>query len=241
MPRAFLLVLAIYYGHCSGLAIKDLMDLMEPDVKRDMLPRFIDISAILLAGGASTRMGGRNKAFLKIGAKTIIQREIDALEPIFDRIIIITNNFDTYSCLGKPMFADIKPGHGSLGGIFTGLNCCSTEYGFIFACDMPFLNQEVISYICKRSWGHDITIPRIGGYLEPLHAVYSARCIPFIEKLMQRGNLKIKKLFNEVDMLEIEQQELATIDPCLQFHINVNTPTDLDKAMEMVRTNSQLS
>ncbi|MGO8820567.1 MAG: molybdenum cofactor guanylyltransferase, partial [Desulfomonilaceae bacterium] len=77
--------------------------------------------------------------------------------------------------------------------------------------------------------------------LEPLHAVYSARCIPFIEKLMQRGNLKIKKLFNEVDMLEIEQQELATIDPCLQFHINVNTPTDLDKAMEMVRTNSQLS
>ena len=136
------------------------------------------------------------------------------------------------------MVADIKPGHGSLGGIFTGLNCCSSRYGFIFACDMPFLNQEVISYICKRSWGHDITIPRIGGYLEPLHAVYSTRCIPFIEKLMQRGHLKIKKLFNEVDMLEIEQQELATIDPCLQFHINVNTPADLDKAMEMVRTNS---
>ncbi len=228
-------MLAIYYGHRSGLATKDLMELQ---ALRTTSPPFSDIAAILLAGGASRRMGGENKAFIKINGKTIIQREIEILEPLFDRIIIITNNFDHYSCLGKPMVADIKPGHGSLGGIFTGLNCCSTEYGFIFACDMPFLNQEVISYICKRSWGHDITIPRIGGYLEPLHAVYSTRCIPFIEKLMQRGHLKIKKFFNKVDMLEIEEQELATIDPCLQFHINVNTPADLDKAMEMVRTNS---
>ena len=58
---------------------------------------------------------------------------------------------------------------------------------------------------------------------------------------MQRGELKIVNLFNEVDVLEIEQQELATIDPCLMFHVNVNTPADLDKAMEMARTHSPLS
>ena len=206
-------MLAIYYGHRSGLATKDLMKLQ---AARTTLPPFPDIAAILLAGGASKRMGGENKAFIKINGKTIIEREIEILEPLFDRIIIVNNSFEHYSPSSKkPMFADLKRGYGSFGGIFTGLNCCSRQYGFVLACDMPFLNQEVISYICLRSLGHDVTIPRIGGYLEPLHAVYSSRCIPFIEKLMQRGELKIVNLFNEVDVLEIEQHELATIDPCL--------------------------
>lgn len=205
---------------------------MEPYFKRNMLPPFVDISAILLAGGASSRMGGRNKAFLKIGGETIIQREIDVLERIFDKIIIVTNDFEHYGHLGKPIFSDINPGYGSLGGIFTGLNRCSTDYGFIFACDMPFLNQEVICYICKRSYGHDLTIPRIGGYLEPVHAVYSCKCLPFIEKLMLKGDLKITSFFKEVNMLEISEQELQTLDPYLRFRINVNSPDDLDNAIK---------
>ncbi len=232
------MVLAIYYGHRSGLATKDLMKLQ---AARTTSSPFPDIAAILLAGGASRRMGGENKAFIKINGKTIIEREIEILEPLFDRIIIVNNSFEQYSILKKPMFSDLKRGYGSLGGIFSGLNCCSRQYGLVLACDMPFLNQEVISYICRRSSGHDVTIPRIGGYLEPLHAVYSSRCIPFIEKLMRRGELKIVNLFHEVDVLEIEQHELAAIDPCFLFHINVNTPADLDKAMEMARTHSPLS
>lgn len=213
-------------------------DLMESQALRTTSPLFSDIAAILLAGGASRRMGGENKAFIKINGKTIIQREIEILEPLFERIIVVNNSFEQYAFLKKPMFADIKPGYGPLGGIFTGLNRCSRQYGFVLPCDMPFLNQEVVSLICRRSPGHDLTIPRILGHLEPLHAVYSTRCIPFIEKLMQRGELKIAKLFDEVDKLEIRQQELSAIDPSLRFRINVNTPTDLDKAIKMVRTNS---
>ena len=91
MPRAFLLVLAIYYGHRSGLATKDLMKLQ---AARTTLTPFPDIAAILLAGGASKRMGGENKAFIKINGKTIIEREIEILEPLFDRIIIVNNSFE---------------------------------------------------------------------------------------------------------------------------------------------------
>ncbi|MGC8658072.1 MAG: molybdenum cofactor guanylyltransferase [Desulfomonilaceae bacterium] len=208
--------------------------------RKNISPLFPNIAAILLAGGASKRMGGENKAFIKIGDKTIIDREIEVLEQLFERIIIVSNSFEEYASLKKPMFADIKPGYGSLGGIFTGLKSCSRELGFVLACDMPFLNKEIVSYICCRASGHDITIPRIGGYLEPLHAVYSSQCIPHIEKMMQRGQLKVANFFEEVDVLEIEERELLEMDPCLQFRINVNTPDDLNVAIEMAVKNSQV-
>ncbi|MCL5122992.1 MAG: molybdenum cofactor guanylyltransferase [Deltaproteobacteria bacterium] len=200
-------------------------------------PLFPNIAAILLAGGASKRMGGKNKAFIKIAGKTIIDREIEVLEQLFERIIIVSNSFDQYAFLKKPIFADIKPGYGSLGGILTGLKSCSREFGFVLACDMPFLNKEIVSYMCCRASGHDITIPRIGRYLEPLHAVYSSQCIPHIEKLMQRGELKVANFFKEVDMLEIDERELMEMDPCLQFRINVNTPADLNVAIRMAIKN----
>ncbi len=182
-------------------------------------------------------MGGENKALIEIDGKTIIQMEIEVIERVLDRIIIITNKFDQYAFLKKPMFSDVKPGYGSLGGIFTGLNFCSTEYGFVFACDMPFLNEEIVSHICWRSLEHDITIPRIDGHFEPLHAIYSCRCVRFMEKLMQTGDLKITNLLNEVDILEIGQKELERIDPYFRFRINVNTPEDLAKAIKMAGPN----
>ena len=197
-------------------------------------PLFPNIAAILLAGGASKRMGGKNKAFIKIAGKTIIDREIEVLEQLFERIIIVSNNFEQYAFLKKPMFSDIRRGYGSLGGIFTGLKSCSKELGFVLACDMPFLNKEIISYMCCRATGHDITIPRIRGHLEPLHAIYSSRCIVHIENLMQRGELKISTFFEKVDVLEIDERELLKIDPCLQFCMNVNTPTDLRKAKKII-------
>ena len=95
---------------------------MKPDTQKILSGSFSNITAILLAGGASRRMQGKNKALIKIDGKTIIQMELDVLERVFDRIIIITNKFDQYAFLQKPMFTDIKPGFGSLGGIFTGLN-----------------------------------------------------------------------------------------------------------------------
>lgn len=214
------------------MATTDFMKLENPAVHSQVCSH---LTAIVLAGGASRRMGGHNKALIKIDGESIIERELNILDRLFKNIILITNTFEDYSFLGKPMYSDIKPGYGSLGGLYTGLNHCSTEYGFVFACDMPFLNQGIVGYICGKHEGHDVTIPRINGFLEPLHAVYSRRCIPFIEKLLRIGDLKIVDLFPYVDVMEIGQDQLEAVDCDLKFQINVNTPNDLAAANKAAR------
>lgn len=192
--------------------------------------QFPKVSAVILAGGKASRMGGINKALLKIQGTSIIEREITILEPIFSEIIIITNSPEYYEFLAKPIFKDLVPGKGSLGGIFTGLTFAKDPYCFFVPCDMPFLNKDIINAILSNIDKHDVVVPRINGHLEPIHAVYSKRCLPIIERLIASDNLKILSLFDEVDVYEIPGNYIRQFDPAFDFIMNVNTPEDLEKA-----------
>jgi molybdopterin-guanine dinucleotide biosynthesis protein A len=99
---------------------------------------------------------------------------------------------------------------------------------------MPFLEERIIRHMLSLVGEHDIVIPTISGCLEPLHAIYSRRCIPVIESLMRKADLKITSFFTEVDLLEVPEADLARIDPSLRFALNVNTPEDLEKASVLV-------
>lgn len=189
-----------------------------------------NVCAVILAGGKSSRMGGTNKALLKIMGKSIIERQIEILDEIFSETIIITNSPDCYKFLGKPTFMDIIPGKASLGGLHSGLMSANKPYCFFVACDMPFLNREIINLLLVNVDAHDIVIPKISGRFEPLHAIYSRKCIPFIENLISSDNLQIFGFFEHVDVCEIKGSELRKIDPLLNFTININTPEDLEKA-----------
>jgi molybdopterin-guanine dinucleotide biosynthesis protein A len=187
-------------------------------------------SGIILAGGESRRMGGVNKALLKVGGQRIVERTALILGRIFEEVIVITNSPEEYQFLGLPMFADIRPGYGALGGLYTGLHKCGGAHGFLAACDMPFLVEPVIRYLVGLAEGHDVIVPRLRGHLEPLHAVYARGCIPYVEKLMEASDLSIIHFFHEVDVLEVPEADLALRDPDLLFATNLNTPEDLDKA-----------
>jgi molybdenum cofactor guanylyltransferase len=180
-------------------------------------------------------MGGGNKALLPIGRRSIVERVSDVLREIFPRTIVVTNSPEDFEFLGFPMFGDIVPGRGSLGGLYTGLKLCERDYGFLVACDMPFLNREVISYMLQRAQDYDVVIPKVSGLLEPLHAIYSRRCLPYIEELLVEEDLKIIHLFQNVNVLEIPEDDLKVFDPRLLFIINVNTPDDLRKARELAK------
>lgn len=178
-------------------------------------------------------MGGLNKALLDVGGRRIIERMVTTLRGVFEEVILIAKAHDQFDFLGLPMFDDLIPGHGSLGGLYTGLKACSGAHGFLVACDMPFLDAGVLRHLASRVDDHDVVIPRIGGLLEPLHAIYSKHCIPYIKDLMDRGDLKIVNLFSSVDVLEVSESELTVFDPALRFIMNLNTPGDLDRARAM--------
>jgi molybdopterin-guanine dinucleotide biosynthesis protein A len=179
-------------------------------------------------------MGGVNKALLEVGGSRIVERTADALCHVFQEVVLITNSPDDFQFLGLPMFRDIVPGRGSLGGLYTGLRACRGDYGFLVACDMPFLSVDVVRYMANMVEGFDVVVPRISGMLEPLHAAYSRHCLPYIEELLQHKDLKILNLYDKVKVREVPQEDLIQLDPELRFIVNVNTPGDLQRAKDYI-------
>jgi len=192
------------------------------------------VSAILLAGGQSRRMGGNNKALLTVSGQTIIERVAHVLGRVFTEVLVITNTHEAFQFLGLPMVADLRPGTGSLGGLYTGLTACTSDRGFLVACDMPFVHEGVVRNLAERDGRYQVVIPRVGAHLEPLHAVYSRSCLPHIKDLLDGGDLKIINLFSKVSLMEVPETHVRLIDPSLRCFMNINTPADLNLARSLI-------
>jgi len=187
------------------------------------------ISCIVLAGGQGQRLGA-DKAFLKIGNQILIEGIVEKMAQIGDEVIIVTNSPQEYDYLEARLVGDVYPGKGSLGGIYSGLRAAHSDYSLVVACDMPFLNLKLLRYMILLSPGHDVVIPRVGGMTEPLHAIYSKKCLQPIERLLSAGGFKIIDFFHEVRVRYVEEQEIKLFDPQRLSFFNINTPEDLEKA-----------
>jgi molybdopterin-guanine dinucleotide biosynthesis protein A len=102
----------------------------------------------------------------------------------------------------------------------------------VVACDMPFLNLPFLRYMALVAPSCDVVVPRIGEYLEPLHAVYSARCVKPIEMLLAEGPKRVAALFHKVSVYEVNEDKVRLFDAELSF-FNVNTPQDWDRAQQL--------
>ena len=188
------------------------------------------VTGVIQAGGKSTRMGGEPKALLELGGRRIVERVLDAIAPVVDDVLIVTNTPELYGFLGLPMVADVYPDHGSLGGIFTGLRAARGEAAFTVACDMPFLHPEVARLVVERAGEGDVVIPRVGAQLETLHALYAKACLPSIETRLKAGRLKIVGFFEDVRVVEIDEAEVTRHRAPDVVFMNVNTPEELARA-----------
>lgn len=193
----------------------------------------VPVTGIILAGGKSRRMAGVNKALLNIGNDRIIERVRNVVMQVLPGAILITNTPEDFEFLGLPMFPDLIPNAGSLGGLYTGLKHCQSQFGFLVACDMPFLNPWVIQGMLELIEDYDVVIPCINSQVEPLHAIYSKDCIPFVQDLLLHGNLRILDLFDLVRVRKVSEKFLRKFDPEFYFIMNVNNPADLEKAIAM--------
>jgi len=196
------------------------------------------ISGIILAGGESRRMGV-NKALLTVGGQPLIRRVVDVVAQVADELIIVADQPGLYAHLGARVIKDILPGRGALGGIYSGLRGACHFHCLVVACDMPFLNLNLLRYMVTCAPGWDIVIPRLHGWLEPLHALYSRACLDPIKKLFSEGNLKIIDLLPEVRVRYLEAEEIELFDGQYLCFTNVNTPGELIRARRLVTCSAE--
>jgi molybdenum cofactor guanylyltransferase len=196
----------------------------------------LEINCIALAGGKSTRLG-RNKLFEVIEGKTLFARVISTLALFNSEIIVVTSEQTSIPRdIGSKLkiVNDIFPGKGLLGGIYSGLANSKAFYNIVVACDMPFLNYELLKYMADIAEGFDLAAFRKIDRFEPLHAVYSRKCLSPLENIMQhKNNQRIIEILPQVKFRNISQEEIDRIDPYHLSFFNINTEAELETARKI--------
>lgn len=190
------------------------------------------LSIVIQAGGESRRMG-QDKALIPFLGRPLIQRVIERLTPIADEILVTTNRPDDYRFLDLPLFPDLKPGRGALGGLYTALSSATCEAVAVVACDMPFASASLLEAASKLlvQEGADVVIPDSGDGLEPLHAVYRREiCIPAIESAIEADKWRLISWFPQVKVRVLQPDEIKTFDPSGLAFWNLNTPEEFVEA-----------
>jgi molybdopterin-guanine dinucleotide biosynthesis protein A len=146
---------------------------------------YYDITAFILSGGKSKRMG-TNKSLLTIGGLTVIERVVKLVSNLFQDVILITNQPEDYSFLNLKMYKDLYKDIGPLAGIHSALVHTSTDKNFIISCDIPLMTSDVIKYIVEYPTTKPITITKADNFIQQLCGLYDKSLISAIDKIIQK-------------------------------------------------------
>jgi len=195
----------------------------------------IEVTGILLAGGKSRRMG-EDKRYLVVGEQTLLERGLGVLRSMFHEVLVVIAQDSAPLDIDARVVRDLVPDCGSLGGIYTGLTQATSPYIFAVACDMPFLNQAVITHFTNRRDTADIVMARLATRLHPMHALYGKGCLPAMEQMIVARQLKIQELVSHASLRVqyVTEADLLSIDPSWRSFHNVNTPEDLEATCSLL-------
>ncbi len=191
------------------------------------------ISVAILAGGQSSRMG-MNKAFAEVGGRPIVERIIERVSDLGEELFVVANDPEAYTHLGLPVFTDLIPGKGPLGGLYTAISVSRAAHVLTVSCDQPFLNRDLLRHLIGLRAGYDVVVPlNRDGYPQSMHAVYSQACAGPIRERLEAGRLKVIGFFPDVRVREVAGQAIDQFDPERLSFFNVNTPEDLAEAQRL--------
>jgi molybdopterin-guanine dinucleotide biosynthesis protein A len=195
----------------------------------------IEVTGVLLAGGKSRRMG-EDKRYLVVGEQTLLERGLGVLRSMFHEVLVVIAQDSAPLDVDARVVRDLVPDCGSLGGIYTGLTQATTPYIFAVACDMPFLNQTVITQFTNQRDTADIVMARLATRLHPMHALYGKGCLSAMEQMIVARQLKIQALVSHASLRVqyVTEADLLSIDPSWRSFHNVNTPEDLEAACSLL-------
>lgn len=198
-------------------------------------PRKQKASGVILSGGLCSRHGGRNKALIAVGGEKIIDRIYQVMKGIFDDLIVVTNEPDVYEHLDVKIVKDIYPCRSALTGLHAGLNAAENTHAFFTACDAPLIKKELVELMLENYHSdYDVLVPETKAGMEPLFAVYSKRCLPFIEHHLEQNNFKIRDVYKYLNVNNVDEETLRGKDDELISFFNINTPELIDAVREMI-------
>lgn len=191
------------------------------------------LSVAIIAGGKSARMG-RDKAFVRLAGKPLIQHVIERSQNLGQsETILVANQPERYEHLGFAMYRDVWPNKGPLGGIYTALTYAQNPHTLAIACDMPFIKTELLRFmIAQISDDLDIIAPRVGGYPQGLHAIYSQACRQPIREQLKANRLKIIRFYDWMRVRYLDEADYALYDAAGRSFTNLNTPEELRQAQQ---------
>ncbi len=192
-----------------------------------------DITAFILAGGKSSRMGV-NKAFLEIDGKMIIQRLLELLDKLFKNIIICSNDIASFEFTGRKIVKDIFPNKGPLAGLHSGLTISETDKNFFISCDLPFISGMIIRYLCDYKSDASIILPIGEKRIQQMCGLYSKNVLRQAEKLLieSKDNTISKTKGSIFELIESVPTEIADVSKLEYYYkdifFNMNTPDDYE-------------
>ena len=192
------------------------------------------ITGVILAGGSSKRYG-LNKAFLEICGMQLIDMVVEEMKNIFKRLILVTNEKRDYEHLGIPIVEDLVKGLGPIGGIYTGLMSISDQAGFFVACDMPFINRQLIRYMVDIKDNHAAVVPLVANETEPLHAIYAKSCLGPIRNLIDSRRYQVRLFYDQISVRYIKEDEIRKFCSPSRAFLNINTPDEFAKIQSLTK------
>ena len=184
------------------------------------------MNAILLSGGKNSRFGS-NKALIDWGGKPLLEVLVNRVSEVADEVIVVTQHPKEYSFLtGVTFIKDRYQDMGPLGAIEAGLTASTQHFNLVTACDMPYLTAAAARALDAARNGYDVVVPHVGGYYEPLFALYARSCLEAIRRQLDKGNPKVIDFYGEVAVKTVTEAELSGVNLKKLFK-NINTEGDL--------------
>jgi molybdopterin-guanine dinucleotide biosynthesis protein A len=191
-------------------------------------------TAAILAGGQARRMAGRDKSQLQVDGRTILERQVDALDGLVARIWLVGYRGSPPKGLPVTVLADRRAERGPLGGLDAALAAAGEDEVLLLACDLPNVTRPMLAHLIRQRGGADAVVPRTERGYHPLCAVYAQSCRAPVERRLEEGSLRMQDLLSELKVEYVDESELKAFGEADRLLANLNTLADLD-ALESLR------
>jgi len=186
-----------------------------------------DLTAVLLAGGESRRMG-REKATSLFRGKALWQIQLETLERLRPREIFVSARIDPPWRRDDLVFvADVPPSHGPLSGLAASMNRMTTSHLLALAIDMPWMSNKYLEFLSAQIEPGCGVLPKIGDRVEPLAAIYPREAAIEAGRALASADFSLRSLTGELVALGKLRVVPVTQSEGKLFR-NINEPADLE-------------